>query len=92
MTFVAMSAGQVLTVFNVRTDRGSGFRGASQNRWLWLAVATTGVPEAAALTFPPLRDVLGLTKSNHPSMTESRNRPPPNRGRTRVSNEPSTVQ
>lgn len=60
MTFLAMSAGQVLTVFNVRTDRGSGFRGASRNRWLWAALATTAVLEGAALGMPPLRDVLGL--------------------------------
>lgn len=60
VTFLTMSVGQVLTVFNVRTDRGSGFRGASRNRWLWAALATTAVLEAAALTVPPLREVLGL--------------------------------
>lgn len=61
MTFVAMSLGQVLTVFNARTDRGSGFRGASRNLWLWIALAVTFALEAAALTIVPLRDVLGLT-------------------------------
>jgi len=60
LTFLAMSAGQVLTVFNVRTDHGSGFAGATRNRWLWLALATTAVLEGLALLLPPLRDVLGL--------------------------------
>jgi Ca2+-transporting ATPase len=61
MTFLTMSAGQVLTVFNVRTDRGSGFRGASGNPWLWGALATTAVLEGIALAVAPLRDLLGLT-------------------------------
>ncbi|MFO7777627.1 MAG: HAD-IC family P-type ATPase [Nitriliruptoraceae bacterium] len=61
MTFVAMSLGQVLTVFNARTESGSGFRGASRNRWLWAALAVTLVLETAALGIPPLRDLLGLT-------------------------------
>jgi Ca2+-transporting ATPase len=61
MTFVAMSLGQVLTVFNARSETGSGFRGASRNRWLWAALAITFVLEAAALSVPPLRDLLGLT-------------------------------
>ncbi len=60
MTFVAMSLGQVLTVFNARSDRGSGFRGASRNKWLWGALLVTAVLEAAALTVPPLASVLGL--------------------------------
>ena len=60
MTFLAMSMAQTLTVFNVRTDTGSGFRGASRNRWLWAALATTAAFEAVALTLPGLRDVLGL--------------------------------
>lgn len=62
MTFVAMSLGQVLTVFNARTDTGSGFRGASRNRWLWAALGITFVLEAAALGMPWLREVLGLTR------------------------------
>ena len=61
MTFVTMSLGQVLTVFNARTEAGSGFRGASRNRWLWAALAVTLVLEAAALGIPPLRDLLLLT-------------------------------
>ncbi len=61
MTFIAMSAGQVLTVFNARSDRGSGFRGATSNPWLWGALATTAALEAAALGIRPLSDVLGLT-------------------------------
>jgi P-type Ca2+ transporter type 2C len=61
MTFVAMSAGQVLTVFNARTDHGSGFRGATANPWLWAALAITVVLEAAALGIPPLTRILGLT-------------------------------
>ncbi len=61
MTFVAMSLGQVLTVFNARTDTGSGFRGATRNPWLWVALGLTAVLEVAALAVPPLADVLGLT-------------------------------
>jgi Ca2+-transporting ATPase len=61
MTFVAMSLGQVLTVFNARTDRGWGFRGATRNPWLWLALGLTLVLETVALAVPPLADVLGLT-------------------------------
>lgn len=61
MTFVAMSFGQVLSVFNARTESGSGFRGAASNRWLWAALTITFALEAAALGFPPLRDILGLS-------------------------------
>jgi Ca2+-transporting ATPase len=61
MTFVAMSAGQTLTVFNARRDRGSGFRGATANRWLWIALAVTVALEVAALTVPALAALLGLT-------------------------------
>jgi P-type Ca2+ transporter type 2C len=61
MTFVAMSLGQVLTVFNARSETGSGFRGASRNRWLWAALAITFLLEAAALSIPPLRELLRLT-------------------------------
>lgn len=61
MTFVAMSAGQTLTVFNARRDRGSGFRGATANRWLWIALAITASLEVTALAVPPLASVLGLT-------------------------------
>jgi Ca2+-transporting ATPase len=61
MTFIAMSAGQVLTVFNARSDRGSGFRGASDNLWLWAALGITAALEAIALFVRPLSDILGLT-------------------------------
>jgi len=61
MTFVAMSLGQVLTVFNARSETGSGFRGASRNRWLWAALGITFALEAAALGIPPLREILRLT-------------------------------
>jgi len=61
MTFVAMSVGQVLSVFNARSEQGSGFRGALANRWLWVALAVTAALEVAALTIPPLSSVLGLT-------------------------------
>ncbi|MCA1782171.1 MAG: cation transporting ATPase C-terminal domain-containing protein [Intrasporangiaceae bacterium] len=61
MTFVAMSLGQVLTVFNARSETGSGFRGASRNRWLWAALGITFALEAAALSIPPLREILRLT-------------------------------
>ncbi|MDX1659111.1 MAG: cation-transporting P-type ATPase [Nitriliruptorales bacterium] len=60
MTFLAMSAGQTLAVFNARSDTGSGFSGASANPWLWGALGLTFVLEAVALSIPPLRDVLGL--------------------------------
>lgn len=60
MTFLAMSVGQILAVFNARSERGSGFRGATRNRWLWAALVTTAVLETAALTVPGLSDVLGL--------------------------------
>jgi P-type Ca2+ transporter type 2C len=61
MTFVAMSLGQVLSVFNARSETGSGFRGAAENRWLWAALAVTFGLEAVALGFAPLRDILGLS-------------------------------
>ena len=61
MTFIAMSAGQVLTVFNARSDRGSGFRGATRNPWLWAALGVTAALEAGALFIRPLADLIGLT-------------------------------
>jgi Ca2+-transporting ATPase len=61
MTFIAMSAGQVLTVFNARSDHGSGFRGAGANPWLWAALGVTAALEATALFVRPLADLLGLT-------------------------------
>lgn len=61
MAFMAMTLGQTLGVFNARRDRGSGFRGATRNPWLWAALGITAALEAAALAFVPLRDVLGLT-------------------------------
>ncbi|MDX1619650.1 MAG: cation-transporting P-type ATPase [Nitriliruptorales bacterium] len=61
MTFVAMSVGQTLAVFNARSDTGSGFTGAASNPWLWGALGLTAVLEAAALAIPPLREVLGLS-------------------------------
>jgi Ca2+-transporting ATPase len=61
MTFIAMSAGQTLTVFNARAEKGSGFRGATGNPWLWAALGVTLLLEAAALGIPPLSQVLGLT-------------------------------
>ena len=61
MTFLAMSAGQILTVFNVRRDRGAGIVGATRNRWLWAALAIATILEVVALAVPWLRDVLGLT-------------------------------
>ncbi len=60
MAFVAMTLGQTLSVFNARRDRGSGFRGAAQNPWLWAALGITTALEVAALAIGPLRDVLGL--------------------------------
>ena len=60
-TFIALTTAQLLAVFNARTDRGSGFRGASTNPYLWGALAITVTLEAAALGVAPLRDLLGLT-------------------------------
>ena len=60
MTFLAMSVGQTLAVFNARTEHGSGFRGASRNAWLWGALVITAALETIALTVPGLSDVLGL--------------------------------
>lgn len=60
-TFVTLTSAQLLGVFNARTDRGSGFRGATANPYLWGALALTVTLEALALGVAPLRDLLGLT-------------------------------
>jgi P-type Ca2+ transporter type 2C len=60
-TFIALTSAQLLAVFNARTDRGSGFRGATSNPYLWSALAITIGLEAIALGIVPLRDLLGLT-------------------------------
>lgn len=60
-TFVTLTSAQLLGVFNARTDRGSGFRGARANPYLWGALAVTVGLEALALGFVPLRDLLDLT-------------------------------
>jgi P-type Ca2+ transporter type 2C len=60
-TFVALTAAQLLAIFNARTDRGSGFVGAGSNPWLWGALGLTLALEALALFFPPLTRLLGLT-------------------------------
>jgi P-type Ca2+ transporter type 2C len=60
-TFVALTAAQLLAIFNARTDRGSGFVGAGKNPWLWGALGLTLALEALALFFPPLTRLLGLT-------------------------------
>ena len=60
-TFVAVTAAQLLAVFNARSEHGSGFVGASKNPYLWGALAITVIFEAAALGFAPLREVLELT-------------------------------
>jgi P-type Ca2+ transporter type 2C len=60
-TFIAITTAQLLAVFNARTDRGSGFRGATANPYLWGALALTVTLEALALGVGPLRDLLGLT-------------------------------
>jgi Ca2+-transporting ATPase len=61
LTFIAITAGQLLAVFNARTDRGSGFVKAGQNPFLWLALLIAGILEAVALGIPAVRDLLGLT-------------------------------
>lgn len=58
---MTLTTAQLLGVFNARTDRGSGFRGATANPYLWGALALTVALEALALGFGPLRDLLGLT-------------------------------
>ena len=60
-TFIALTSAQLLAVFNARTDRGSGFQGATANPYLWGALAITISLEAMALAITPLRDLLGLT-------------------------------
>jgi P-type Ca2+ transporter type 2C len=61
MTFVAITAAQLLAVFNARTETGSGFVHATRNPFLWLALAVSVAFEAAALGIPALRDTLGLS-------------------------------
>jgi P-type Ca2+ transporter type 2C len=61
MTFVTLTTAQLLAVFNHRTDTRSGFRGATANPYLWLALVVTVSLEAAALGLPALRDLLGLS-------------------------------
>lgn len=61
MTFVTLTAAQLLAVFNARTTAGSGFRGATTNPYLWAALALTLALETLALTVPDLRDLLDLT-------------------------------
>ena len=60
MTFVAITAAQLLAVFNARTETGSGFVHATRNPFLWLALGIAIAFEAAALGIPALRDTLGL--------------------------------
>jgi P-type Ca2+ transporter type 2C len=59
-TFVAVTSAQLLAVFNARSERGSGFTGATRNPYLWAALGVTVALEAAALGIAPLREVLGL--------------------------------
>lgn len=61
MTFVAITAAQLLAVFNARTETGSGFVNATRNPFLWLALGIALAFEAAALGIPALRDTLGLS-------------------------------
>jgi Ca2+-transporting ATPase len=51
----------LLAVFNARADRGSGFRGATANPYLWGALVLTVTLEALVLGVGPLRELLGLT-------------------------------
>ncbi|MGM0385812.1 MAG: cation-translocating P-type ATPase [Actinomycetota bacterium] len=60
-TFISVTTAQLLAVFNARSERGSGFAGASRNPYLWAALMITVTLEAAALGIAPLREILGLT-------------------------------
>lgn len=61
LCFVTLTTAQLLAVFNARTEDGRhGFHGAAANPWLWAALALTFAVEAAALTIPALRELLGL--------------------------------
>jgi Ca2+-transporting ATPase len=60
LVFITLTGAQLLAVFNARTDHGSGFAGASRNRWLWGAIGLTLALEVLAFTVPPLSGVLGL--------------------------------
>jgi Ca2+-transporting ATPase len=44
MTFIAITAAQLLAVFNARTETGSGFTGAHKNPYLWGALAISIMP------------------------------------------------
>ncbi|WP_165949767.1 HAD-IC family P-type ATPase [Micromonospora sp. KC207] len=61
MTFVTLTSAQLLTVFNARTNIGSGFRGATRNPYLWAALALTIALESLVLGVPAMRDLLDLT-------------------------------
>lgn len=67
MTFVAITAAQLLAVFNARTETGSGFIHATKNPFLWLALGVAVAFEAAALGIGPLRETLGLTTMPAPA-------------------------
>lgn len=54
---IAMGSGTDMA--RVRRSNGSGFRGASQNLWLWAAIAIVAALTAVAV-FSPLSGVLGL--------------------------------
>ena len=60
LVFVTLTGAQLLSVFNARTDQGSGFAGVTRNRWLWGAILLTVVLETLAFSVPPLAGVLGL--------------------------------
>jgi P-type Ca2+ transporter type 2C len=59
-TFVAVTAAQLLAVFNARSEHGSGFVGATRNPYLWAALGITVSFEVAAFGILPLREILGL--------------------------------
>ena len=61
MTFVAITAAQLLAVFNPRSETGSGFVHATRNPFLCLALGIALAFEAAALGIPAQRDTFGLS-------------------------------
>ena len=61
MALMALVAVQMGHTFNCRSRVASAFRGLVDNWHLWAATATVVVLQIVAVTFPPLRTLLGTT-------------------------------